>query len=233
MALKVATFFCFVAAAAAGAIPGPVSHLAYAEPEVPAQYEYSYSVQDDHSGDVKQQKENRNGDAVHGFYSLVQPDGTQRIVEYTADKVHGFNAVVRYEGQPHPAPAKIAYAPPQAQVAYAPAPVAKVTYAPAQPQVTYAPAQPQVAYAPAPVTKIAYAPAPVAKVNYAAPIAYANPAPVAYAQAPIPVPVAYPNSAPVAYAHAQHPAYAHAPRVAYPAPLGHVTYSSPAYSYQH
>lgn len=32
-----------------------------------------------------------------GSYSLVEPDGTRRIVEYTADPVQGFNAVVRKE----------------------------------------------------------------------------------------------------------------------------------------
>lgn len=29
-----------------------------------------------------------------GSYSLIEPDGTQRVVEYTADPVNGFNAVV-------------------------------------------------------------------------------------------------------------------------------------------
>lgn len=32
-----------------------------------------------------------------GSYSLVEPDGTRRIVEYTADPVQGFNAVVHKE----------------------------------------------------------------------------------------------------------------------------------------
>ncbi|XP_052752310.1 cuticle protein-like [Galleria mellonella] len=151
-------FFCFVAAAAAIAIPAvPVAKVAYVEPEIPANYEFEYSVQDQHSGDVKQQKEGRAGDAVHGSYSLIQPDGVQRIVEYTADKVNGFNAIVRYEGQPAPVPAKIAYA--AAPVAYA-APVAKVAYAAPVDKVAYAA---PVAYAPAPVT---YAAAPVAKLAY-------------------------------------------------------------------
>lgn len=29
-----------------------------------------------------------------GQYSLVEPDGSVRTVDYTADNVHGFNAVV-------------------------------------------------------------------------------------------------------------------------------------------
>lgn len=31
---------------------------------------------------------------VSGQYSLVEPDGSVRTVDYTADDVHGFNAVV-------------------------------------------------------------------------------------------------------------------------------------------
>jgi len=47
---------------------------------------------------VKSQQETRSGDVVQGAYSLIEADGTRRIVEYTADPVHGFNAVVRREG---------------------------------------------------------------------------------------------------------------------------------------
>lgn len=36
-----------------------------------------------------------------GAYSLAEPDGTTRIVEYTADKHNGFNAVVKKIGQAH------------------------------------------------------------------------------------------------------------------------------------
>ena len=35
-----------------------------------------------------------------GSYSVVDADGTRRIVDYTADAAHGFNAVVRREGTP-------------------------------------------------------------------------------------------------------------------------------------
>lgn len=38
---------------------------------------------------------------VQGQYSVVDADGTRRIVDYTADALHGFNAVVRREGTPH------------------------------------------------------------------------------------------------------------------------------------
>lgn len=58
------------------------------------------SLKDGSTGDVKSQHESRSGDVVQGAYSLIEPDGTHRIVEYTADPVHGFNAVVRREGAP-------------------------------------------------------------------------------------------------------------------------------------
>ncbi|CAB3243090.1 unnamed protein product [Arctia plantaginis] len=57
-------------------------------------YDFAYSVSDPHTGDHKSQHESRDGDAVHGSYSLVQPDGSVREVEYTADDHNGFNAVV-------------------------------------------------------------------------------------------------------------------------------------------
>lgn len=47
-----------------------------------------------HTGDVKSQHESREGDVVKGQYSLVEPDGSIRTVDYTADPIHGFNAVV-------------------------------------------------------------------------------------------------------------------------------------------
>jgi len=58
------------------------------------QYSYGYSVQDGLTGDAKGHQETRNGDAVQGQYSLVEPDGAIRTVTYTADDLHGFNAVV-------------------------------------------------------------------------------------------------------------------------------------------
>lgn len=57
-------------------------------------YTFKYGVNDYHTGDVKSQQESRDGDAVKGRYSLVEPDGSIRTVEYSADKHSGFNAVV-------------------------------------------------------------------------------------------------------------------------------------------
>uniref|UniRef100_A0A182QC02 Uncharacterized protein n=1 Tax=Anopheles farauti TaxID=69004 RepID=A0A182QC02_9DIPT len=65
--------------------------------DAPANYEFSYSVHDSHTGDVKSQHETRHGDQVQGQYSLLDADGHQRIVDYTADDHNGFNAVVRRE----------------------------------------------------------------------------------------------------------------------------------------
>lgn len=57
-------------------------------------YAFKYGVSDPHTGDVKQQHESRDGDVVKGQYSLVEPDGSIRTVDYTADSINGFNAVV-------------------------------------------------------------------------------------------------------------------------------------------
>lgn len=53
------------------------------------------------TGDAKNQQETRSGDVVQGQYSLIEPDGTRRIVDYTADPHNGFNAVVRREPVGH------------------------------------------------------------------------------------------------------------------------------------
>lgn len=46
-------------------------------------------------GDNKAQEETRNGDVVQGSYSLIEPDGSRRVVSYAADPVNGFNAIVQ------------------------------------------------------------------------------------------------------------------------------------------
>ncbi|XP_013162986.1 PREDICTED: cuticle protein 19.8-like [Papilio xuthus] len=61
-------------------------------------YEFNYAVNDPSTGDNKAQWEKRDGDVVRGSYSLVEPDGNVRVVEYTADAVRGFNAVVKRSG---------------------------------------------------------------------------------------------------------------------------------------
>ncbi|XP_063376526.1 larval cuticle protein A2B-like [Cydia fagiglandana] len=58
-------------------------------------YDFSYAVNDRHTGDVKNQHESRRADTVVGQYSLIQPDGLRRTVDYRADDHTGFNADVR------------------------------------------------------------------------------------------------------------------------------------------
>ncbi|KAG8248600.1 hypothetical protein J6590_036958 [Homalodisca vitripennis] len=139
MALKVVVFFALVAAAAAGVVPAyapaayaapvarvaaPVAYAAapaYAKAVVDADYDpnpsynYAYDIKDALTGDSKSQQESRQGDAVQGSYSLVEPDGSVRTVEYTADPHNGFNAVVHKSAPAAHAP--VAYAAPVAKVA--------------------------------------------------------------------------------------------------------------------
>lgn len=67
------------------------------EYDAPAHYQFNYAVHDEHTGDIKDQQEVRDGDRVQGSYSLVEPDGHRRIVHYTADDHNGFNAQVDRE----------------------------------------------------------------------------------------------------------------------------------------
>nr|XP_019550874.2 cuticle protein-like [Aedes albopictus] len=73
-------------------------------------YTYSYAVRDDRSGDRKSQHESRHGDQVRGQYRMMESDGTERVVDYSADDRSGFNAVVRHhpERRQHPVPVLVA-----------------------------------------------------------------------------------------------------------------------------
>ncbi|XP_043207156.1 cuticle protein 19-like [Amphibalanus amphitrite] len=111
-------------------------------------YDFSYGVWDGYTGDHKSQVESRDGDVVRGQYRLVDPDGTERVVTYTADDYNGFQATV--EKRP------LGYTAPVAAHGYA-APVPAVAahgYAAAVPTVAahgYAAAVPAVAVHAAPV----------------------------------------------------------------------------------
>ncbi|XP_017477231.1 PREDICTED: endochitinase A [Rhagoletis zephyria] len=59
-----------------------------------ARYAFEYGVNDPYTGDIKHQKEERDGDVVKGEYSLVEPDGNVRTVKYYADWETGFHAQV-------------------------------------------------------------------------------------------------------------------------------------------
>ncbi|XP_046960831.1 cuticle protein-like [Vanessa cardui] len=167
----------------------------YAHPK----YDFSYSVADGHTGDNKSQHESRDGDAVHGEYSLVEADGSVRTVQYTADAHNGFNAVVTNSAPSHhaaPAPsqniirhdqhgvaaAPIAYH--AAPVAYHASPAHYSSAAAVSSQSIQRHDQPQAAvshYASAPVAH--YAATPVAHYS-AAPVAHYAAAPVAHYAAP-------------------------------------------------
>lgn len=87
----------------------PVKHVDYyAHPK----YSYSYGVNDHYTGDVKSAHESRDGGVVKGSYSLLQPDGVYRTVNYVADPVHGFQAqVVNTKPAVHHAVKKVVHAP--------------------------------------------------------------------------------------------------------------------------
>jgi hypothetical protein len=90
-----------LAAPAVAAYGAPVAKvvapIAKVEYDANPHYSYTYSVADQLTGDNKSQSESRQGDVVTGQYSLIEADGTRRVVDYTADPVNGFNAVVHKE----------------------------------------------------------------------------------------------------------------------------------------
>lgn len=109
------TSFALIAAASAGAISyvnridessqvygGPSDYGVYAasyqDYYAYPKYKFEYGVSDPYTGDNKNQWEIRDGDIVKGGYSLDEPDGTKRIVEYHADDATGFHAVVKKIG---------------------------------------------------------------------------------------------------------------------------------------
>ncbi|EDW03568.1 cuticle protein 7 [Drosophila grimshawi] len=66
-----------------------------AEPDYgPVAYEFHWSVNDEHTGDIKSQKEQRKDDKVVGQYTIIDSDGYLRTVDYTSDAHNGFNAIV-------------------------------------------------------------------------------------------------------------------------------------------
>ena len=59
------------------------------------QYHYRYAVDDPTSGVINDRWEHRQGEYVKGAYSVLEPDGRLRIVDYEVDGPNGFHAVVR------------------------------------------------------------------------------------------------------------------------------------------
>lgn len=154
------TVFAALIAISKAAVVAPLAPLAVANSEFDPnpQYSFAYDVQDTITGDSKSQIESRNGNLVQGQYSVVDPDGTRRVVDYTADPVNGFNAVVSKQ------PLVKAVAP---AAVVAPAAAAPVVAAPAVARVAAAP----LAY-PAPAVA-AYSVAP-GFARFAAPLTLAT-----------------------------------------------------------
>ncbi|CAH1964334.1 unnamed protein product [Acanthoscelides obtectus] len=155
-------------AAPLAAAPVAVARLSDATIDPNPAYSFAYDVQDALTGDSKSHIESRANGIVKGQYTVADPDGTRRIVDYYADPIHGFNAVVRKAPQ-----AIIARAAP----VVAPAPVLR--------------AAPVLAPAPAPVVAPvarAVAPAPLFARSIAAPVAapFARFSPYLAAPAPAP-----------------------------------------------
>ncbi|XP_037044956.1 cuticle protein 8-like [Bradysia coprophila] len=109
--------------AAPALVHAPVYHAPIAkhvvEPIAYPKYSFNYGIKDPHTGDIKSQAEERDGDVVKGQYSLVEPDGSVRTVDYTADDHNGFNAVVHKSAPTHHVAPKVIAAP----LHYAPAPI--------------------------------------------------------------------------------------------------------------
>ncbi|KAJ8943446.1 hypothetical protein NQ314_009728 [Rhamnusium bicolor] len=130
MRFEVFVFAAFIVVAKAGvlrqALVTPVANTVVDNEYDPhPQYTFGYDVQDSITGDSKSQVESRSGDVVHGSYSLNDPDGTRRTVDYSADAINGFNAVVRRTPLKHATP--IIMAPGVAEVESEPSSVAPVT----------------------------------------------------------------------------------------------------------
>ncbi|XP_019873599.1 cuticle protein 7 [Aethina tumida] len=131
MKLLITVFAVFAPSSWAGIIGGGHS-VGYAPHAVDyyshPKYAFKYGVSDPHTGDHKSQTESRDGDVVKGQYSLVEPDGSVRTVDYTADPVNGFNAVVSKSAPSvHAAPAPV--------LKVAPAPIYKEVVQPIYKQV--------------------------------------------------------------------------------------------------
>lgn len=156
-----------MAVASAGLLPSYEVH------DSNPQYSFAYGVKDSLSGDDKSQHEVRDGDVVKGQYSLVEPDGSRRIVDYTADPVNGFNAVVSKQELTPVVKAVVA---PLVKTVVAPVVKTTVVSAPVVKTLAAAPIAvhshvPSITYAAAPQITYASA-APVVKTISAAPAVY-------------------------------------------------------------
>ncbi|XP_013186856.2 uncharacterized protein LOC106132083 [Amyelois transitella] len=78
-------------------------HTTHDTDSVNPSYSFSYGVSDSRTGDIKTVWEAKDGDTVKGHYSVLEPDGSMRTVEYSAGPNTGFQAKVNNDGvQPQP-----------------------------------------------------------------------------------------------------------------------------------
>nr|XP_027219316.1 uncharacterized protein LOC113811723 [Penaeus vannamei] len=61
------------------------------------EYAWAYEVDAKSTGDMKSAREERRGDVVVGQYSVMDPDGSLRVVDYSVAPGTGFQATVRKE----------------------------------------------------------------------------------------------------------------------------------------
>lgn len=87
------TVLAFVCAFVSGS-PAPQLPAEEGEQDAFPQYQYNYAINDPISRDTKSHSEFRYGDTVRGSYSVMDPDGTFRQVDYVADDANGFQATV-------------------------------------------------------------------------------------------------------------------------------------------
>lgn len=156
---QIVVFLALVAVAKGGVLSGAHAPVRVDEYDPHPEYSFAYNVHDPQTGDIKAQHESRHGDIVQGTYSLNEPDGSRRQVDYTSDPINGFNAVVSRQPGTHP-PA------PQRVTAAVAAPVSTATYTARVPAPSPAPRLPayqpaassyQSSYAPAaPAPSLAY-----------------------------------------------------------------------------
>lgn len=62
----------------------------------PANYEFSYEVNDPDSGSDFGHVEDRQDEEARGTYYVLLPDGRKQIVQYEADE-EGYKPMIRYE----------------------------------------------------------------------------------------------------------------------------------------
>uniref|UniRef100_A0A2H8TCR6 Cuticle protein 19 n=2 Tax=Melanaphis sacchari TaxID=742174 RepID=A0A2H8TCR6_9HEMI len=102
MATKLIVFIALFGHLAIAFPPAILEHSGYEHHDddhyahAPTPYHFEYAVKDPHTHDVKSHHESNDGHGnVKGAYSLLEADGSTRVVEYTADAKHGFNAEVK------------------------------------------------------------------------------------------------------------------------------------------